>query len=77
MDLTASPRIPTAQRQPALLSRLRTLFAYRELLYHLVVRELRARYKNSLLGVLWSLLNPLAMMLVFSTVFNFIVLRRG
>lgn len=52
--------------------RLRTLYNYRELLYNLVVRELRARYKNSVLGFFWSLLNPLAMMLVFSIVFQFV-----
>ena len=36
------------------------LWAYRELLRTLVIRELRVRYKNSALGFFWSLLNPLA-----------------
>jgi len=35
-----------------------------------VVRELKARYKNSVLGFFWSLLNPLGMMLVFMVVFG-------
>jgi lipopolysaccharide transport system permease protein len=34
------------------------------------VRELKARYKNSALGFVWSLLNPLAMMVVFTVVFT-------
>jgi lipopolysaccharide transport system permease protein len=53
----------------------RELWAYRDLLYHLVVRDVKVRYKNSILGVLWSLLNPLLMMLVFTFVFK--VLRGG
>lgn len=54
----------------SLLQRLRDLYRFRALLYYLVVRELRARYKNSVLGFLWSLLNPLLMMLVFTAVFS-------
>lgn len=50
--------------------RLWDLYRFRALLYYLVVRELRARYKNSVLGFLWSLLNPLLMMLVFTVVFS-------
>ena len=46
------------------------LLQHRELIYNLVVRELKARYKNSALGFLWSLLNPLGMMLVFTVVFT-------
>ena len=54
-----------------LAQRLAILVGYRGLLYHLVQRDLKARYKNSALGFLWSLLNPLAMMVVFSAVFTF------
>jgi lipopolysaccharide transport system permease protein len=46
------------------------LWTYRYLLRNLVVRDLKARYKNSIFGVLWSLLNPLAMMLVFTLLFS-------
>jgi lipopolysaccharide transport system permease protein len=55
--------------------RLKELRAYRYLLHNLIVRNLKARYKNSVLGVLWSLLNPLGMMLVFTVLFTF--LRSG
>jgi ABC-2 type transport system permease protein len=44
---------------------LRDLAAYRELLGLLVRRELKARYKDSALGFLWSLLRPLAILLVY------------
>lgn len=52
------------------LERLLELKKYRYLLQNLVIRDVKARYKNSLLGVLWSLLNPLALMLVFTIVFS-------
>lgn len=44
---------------------LRELWAYRELLGLLVRRELKARYKDSTLGFLWSLLRPLSLLLVY------------
>lgn len=47
------------------------LLHYRYLLRNLVSRDLKARYKNSVFGILWSLLNPLAMMLVFTLLFTF------
>jgi ABC-type polysaccharide/polyol phosphate export permease len=50
--------------------RLHELWSYRELVHNLVIRDLKVRYKNSALGVLWSLLNPLMMMLVFTAVFT-------
>ena len=50
--------------------RLSELISYRYLLRNLVSRDLKARYKNSVFGVLWSLLNPLAMMLVFTLLFT-------
>jgi lipopolysaccharide transport system permease protein len=44
------------------------LWRYRELVRNFVVRDLKARYKNSVLGFLWSLANPLLMMIVFTIV---------
>jgi ABC-type polysaccharide/polyol phosphate export permease len=50
--------------------RLQELYRYRELVRNLVVSEVKTRYKSSVLGFVWSLLNPLAMMLVFTVVFG-------
>ena len=52
------------------MSRLAEYRASRELLSNLTLRELRGKYKRSVLGWAWSLLNPLATMLVFSLVFG-------
>jgi len=57
-------------RKKSVWEHFRELTGYQELIYHLVLRELKARYKNSVLGFFWSLLNPLAMMLVFMVVFG-------
>jgi ABC-type polysaccharide/polyol phosphate export permease len=43
----------------------------RELLVNLTLRELRGKYKRSVLGWSWSLLNPLATVVIFSVVFRF------
>ena len=43
----------------------------RELFLNLTLRELRGKYKRSLLGWTWSLLNPLATMVIFTVVFRF------
>lgn len=45
---------------------------HRELLRLLVVKELKLKYKGTVLGMAWSLLNPLLMMLVYSAVFSVI-----
>ena len=45
------------------------MWQYRELLLNLTIRDLKVRYKNSVLGIAWSLLNPLLMMLVFTMVY--------
>ena len=49
---------------------LKELWRYRELMWAMVERELRIRYKNSFLGFFWSLANPLATVLVITIVFK-------
>src|SRR5438046_972889 len=45
------------------------IYRYRELLKNLVVNELKLRYRRSVLGFLWTMLNPLLMMVVLTVVF--------
>jgi ABC-type polysaccharide/polyol phosphate export permease len=45
------------------------LFQYRELIAMLVIRELKVRYKRSIFGLLWTMLNPLLLMVVYTVVF--------
>jgi lipopolysaccharide transport system permease protein len=53
-----------------MIKRIAELYRYRELIRNLVIRDLKVRYKNSVLGILWSLLNPLLMTIVFTVVFT-------
>lgn len=49
---------------------LRDLWAYRELLYFLVWRDIKVRYKQTVLGAAWAILQPFATMVVFSLFFG-------
>ena len=51
----------------------KNLYQYRELLKTNVKKEIRGKYKGSFLGVLWSFLNPLLMVLVYALVFSAIL----
>ncbi|OGO05933.1 MAG: hypothetical protein A2Y73_04785 [Chloroflexi bacterium RBG_13_56_8] len=53
-----------------MVSKLRELLSYRELIENLVIRDLKVRYKNSVLGFLWCLVHPLLLMGVFTVVFT-------
>jgi lipopolysaccharide transport system permease protein len=53
-----------------MLHNLRQLLRYRGLIQSLVARELKARYRGSVLGFFWSFINPLLLLLVYSFVFN-------
>jgi lipopolysaccharide transport system permease protein len=49
---------------------IRELWAHRELLYFLTWRDVKVRYKQTVLGAAWALLQPLALMVVFSVLFG-------
>ncbi len=50
-----------------------SIWAYRELLKNLILKDLKIRYGGSLLGLAWSLLHPLAMIVVYSVALKFIL----
>jgi len=48
---------------------------YRGLIQSLVARELKARYRGSVLGFFWSFINPLLLLLIYTFVFSFVIPR--
>ncbi len=58
------------RRRVSLLSALRELWQFRELVVTLAERDLRVRYKQAVLGLMWALLTPVAMMLAFTLIFT-------
>jgi len=50
-----------------------TLFSYKDFIKNLVSRDFKTRYKRSYLGILWSLLNPLLIILVYTLAFDYIM----
>lgn len=66
----------TATRQEFsrdVVNRLATLYRYRGLLWMLAWRDIRVRYKHSVLGAAWAVLPPLATMLIFTFVFGSVI----
>jgi ABC-type polysaccharide/polyol phosphate export permease len=53
-----------------MIDRLKDLWAHRELLFNMTRKELKVKYKRSVLGFLWSFVTPLIMLAVFSLVFS-------
>jgi lipopolysaccharide transport system permease protein len=68
MSEPLSIEISPAPRWPEL--RLRDLWAYRELVYFLVWRDLKVRYKQTVLGVAWAVLQPLVTVIIFTFIFS-------
>ena len=56
-----------------LLANLRQLFRYRALISSLVARELKARYRGSVLGFFWSFVNPLLLLVIYTVVFTVVL----
>ena len=56
---------------------LENLYKYRVLIRSLVSRELKARYRGSMLGFFWSFFNPLLLLIVYTIVFNYILPNRA
>ena len=60
----------SARRPPPYIEELHEAWRYRDLLVQLVGRDLKIRYRRSVLGVIWTMLNPLLMMIVLTLVFS-------
>lgn len=55
-----------------MIQRIKDIYEYRDMISSLVRRELKGRYKGSVLGILWTYVNPLCQVLIYSAVFSVI-----
>lgn len=55
-----------------MLKRIKDIYEYRDMIFSLVKRELRGRYQKSVLGMLWTFLNPLCQIIIYTFVFSVI-----
>ena len=55
---------------------LKEIYAYREMIFSLVRKDLRGRYKGSVLGFLWTFINPLLQLCVYTLVFS-VIMKSG
>jgi len=56
-----------------MIAKLKELFKYRQLIVTLISRELKARYRGTVFGFLWSFINPLLLLVVYSVVFGILL----
>src|SRR6187399_387227 len=79
LEVPTSPATPAPAAEGELLIRprrgwvavdWRELWHFRELLYFLVWRDLKVRYKQTVLGIAWAILQPVFSMVVFTIIFG-------
>ncbi len=58
------------------MQKIRELYHYREMIASLVRKDLKGRYQGSILGFLWTFINPLLQLLVYTAVFS-VILKNG
>lgn len=69
----SSVTIVNDANEPVGVTSLRELWRYRDLLYFLVWRDVKVRYKQASMGALWAIIQPLGMMLVFAIFFGMFI----
>ena len=52
---------------------IKDLYEYRQMIFSLVRKDLRGRYKGSVLGFFWTFLNPLLQLVVYTAVFSYVL----
>lgn len=67
---TSKPIYDSARRPHPFLEEWMEAYRYRDLIFHWALRNLKVRYKRSVLGILWTLLEPLMIMVVLTVVFS-------
>ena len=59
-----------------MIKKIKDIWEFKYLIYNLVLRDLKVKYKGSTLGFLWSLLNPLLMLAVYTVAFKYVIKLR-
>lgn len=72
-DRATIPKLVIKPQRGLLQLDLASLWEYRELLYFPVWRDVKVRYKQTVIGVAWAILQPLATMIIFTVVFGRLV----
>ena len=67
---TQLPPLSVVSTKPSLRAAFAELLAYRELLWTLVIREVKVRYSQTFLGIAWAVAQPVSLMLVFTLFFG-------
>lgn len=68
--MAAKPSLVIKPRKGWQVINFRELYDYRDLFYFLIVRDIKVRYKQTVLGGLWAIIQPLFMMIVFTLFFG-------
>lgn len=69
-NFSLTPHVLIRSEESGVQLNLRDLWAYRELLYFLTLRDIKVRYKQTLMGAAWVIIQPLMTMLIFTLIFN-------
>ncbi len=72
-SITLPDMVDRAQERPTAGGMISAVASYRELVKNLVLRDLKLKYRGSVLGFVWSLVNPLAMVTIYTVAFTFIL----
>src|SRR5262249_19138805 len=72
-DQRPVPVYDSARRRPNWIEEAVSLWAFRGLIHELVIRDIKVRYKRSVLGILWTMLAPLLNMIALTLVFSSIL----
>ncbi len=72
-DTEAGPLVDRAAERSSVVSTVRGLVRYRHLLFNLVLKDLKLKYRGSVFGFLWSLANPLLMIVIYTVAFTYIL----
>ena len=72
-SITLPDMVDRTQQRPTVGGMISAVASYRELVKNLVVRDLKLKYRGSVLGFVWSLVNPLATVTIYTVAFTFIL----